>query len=79
MKLPSFGGIKPIDPVHDPELSTIAVDPIFPKSVAMISIRADPMLRPLAFEFIRMVAPRWSPEAVARKVTAAGPPTMSKD
>lgn len=57
-----------IEPTRDRELRTIATDHIFPASRAMISLRADHLLRPYAFDFIHMVAPQWSREAIERRL-----------
>jgi hypothetical protein len=42
----------------------VPVDHLFPSSSAMISLRKDHLLKPFAFDFIRMVAPEWSREAI---------------
>ena len=57
-----------IEPERDRDLRTIAVDHIFPASTAMISLRSDHLLRPFGFDFIRMVAPRWTRAAIERHV-----------
>lgn len=59
-----------IDPRQDRELRAIATDHIFPPSMAMISIRPDHLLRKFGYDFIRMVTPRWTPEAIAQRLTA---------
>jgi LysR family cys regulon transcriptional activator len=57
-----------IEPARDKELRTIATDHIFPASTAMISLRSDHLLRAFGFDFIHMVAPRWSREAIERRL-----------
>ncbi|MGZ5772955.1 LysR substrate-binding domain-containing protein [Ramlibacter sp.] len=51
------------DPAVDKDLRSIRIDHLFPPSTAMISFRRDHLLKPFAFDFIRMIAP-----AGARKV-----------
>jgi len=48
----------------DRDLRSIPVDHLFPSSSAMISLRRDHLLKKFAFDFIRMVAPEWSREAI---------------
>lgn len=57
-----------LEPGRDRELRTIAVDHVFPASTAMISLRSDHLLRPFGFDFIQMVAPRWSRAAIERRL-----------
>ncbi len=60
-----------VDPAVDTGLRVIAVDHLFPASSAMVSLRVDHVLRPFAFDFIAMVAPEWTREAVAERLKAA--------
>jgi len=48
----------------DKDLRAVAVDHLFPSSSAMISLRRDHLLKKFAFDFIQMVAPEWSREAI---------------
>ncbi|MBB3182080.1 LysR substrate-binding domain-containing protein [Variovorax sp. Sphag1AA] len=48
----------------DKDLRAIPVDHLFPSSSAMISLRRDHLLKKFAFDFIQMVAPEWSREAI---------------
>ncbi|MDM0072440.1 LysR substrate-binding domain-containing protein [Variovorax sp. J31P207] len=48
----------------DRDLRAVPVDHLFPSSTAMISLRRDHLLKRFAFDFIRMVAPGWSREAI---------------
>lgn len=48
----------------DKDLRSIPVDHLFPSSSAMISLRRDHLLKKFAFDFIQMVAPEWSREAI---------------
>ena len=60
----------------DRNLRSIAVDHLFPSSSAMISLRRDHLLKKFAFDFIRMVAPEWSREAIEAqtgRISAAAP------
>ncbi|MES2187168.1 MAG: LysR substrate-binding domain-containing protein [Pseudomonadota bacterium] len=60
-----------VDPALDTGLRVIAVDHLFPSSSAMVSLRVDHVLRPFAFDFIRMVAPEWTREAIEVRLQAA--------
>lgn len=60
-----------LEPARDRELRTIATDHIFPASTAMISLRSDHLLRPYGFDFIHRVAPRWSREAIERRLRSS--------
>ncbi len=55
-----------VDPALDQDIRVIATDHIFPASMAMISLRSDHMLRRFGYEFIQMITPRWTQEAIAR-------------
>jgi DNA-binding transcriptional LysR family regulator len=48
----------------DTDLRSAAIDHLFPSSSAMFSLRSDHLLKPFAFDFIRMVAPKWSRAAI---------------
>ncbi|MBO9650414.1 MAG: LysR family transcriptional regulator [Variovorax sp.] len=48
----------------DKDLRSIPVDHLFPSSSAMVSLRRDHLLKKFAFDFIQMVAPEWSREAI---------------
>lgn len=56
------------DPAVDKDLRAIAVDHLFPSSSAMISLRQDHLLKAFAFDFIHMVAPRWSRRAIEARL-----------
>lgn len=52
----------------DEDLRSVAVDHLFPSSSAMISLRRDHLLKPFAFDFIHMIAPEWSREAIEARL-----------
>ncbi|VTU40238.1 LysR substrate-binding domain-containing protein [Variovorax sp. PBL-E5] len=52
----------------DKDLRCVPVGHLFPSSSAMISLRKDHLLKSFAFDFIQMVAPEWSREAMASKL-----------
>lgn len=56
------------DPKVDKDLRVIAVDHLFPASSAMISLRKDHLLKPFAFDFIHLVAPKWSRRAIEARL-----------
>jgi DNA-binding transcriptional LysR family regulator len=58
------------DPAVDKDLRAIRIDHLFPSSMAMISFRRDHLLKPFAFDFIRMVAPSWTRKAIEAKAGA---------
>ncbi|MGJ7505873.1 LysR substrate-binding domain-containing protein [Variovorax sp. GT1P44] len=49
---------------QDKDLRAVPVDHLFPSSTAMISLRRDHLLKKFAFDFIGMVAPGWTREAI---------------
>ncbi len=57
-----------VDASEDKDIRAIATDHIFPASMAMISLRADHLLRGSGYDFIRMVAPRWTQAAIAAEM-----------
>ena len=59
-----------VDPSLDHDIRVMATDHIFPPSMAMISLRADHLLRRFGYDFIQMITPRWTQEAIAQ---LAGP------
>ncbi|HSW19552.1 MAG TPA: LysR substrate-binding domain-containing protein [Ramlibacter sp.] len=56
------------DPKVDKDLRAMAVDHLFPASSAMISLRRDHLLKPFAFDFIRMIVPKWSRKAIEARL-----------
>ncbi|MGH8846276.1 MAG: LysR substrate-binding domain-containing protein [Polaromonas sp.] len=54
-----------VDPSIDVDIRTISSDHIFPASMAMISLRSDHLLRTFGYDFIQMVAPRWTRKAIS--------------
>lgn len=54
-----------VDPSKDVDIRIITSDHIFPASMAMISLRSDHLLRPFGYDFIQMVAPRWTRKAIS--------------
>ena len=48
----------------DVDIQMIASDHIFPSSRAMISLRSDHLLKTFGYDFIEMVAPRWTRDAI---------------
>jgi len=54
----------------DKDLRAIDVSQLFPSSNAMLNLRADHLLKPYAFDFMQLVAPAWSREAVERQIGA---------
>jgi LysR family cys regulon transcriptional activator len=59
-----------IDPDSDTNLHAADVTALFPKSVMMISVRRDAYLRGYLTDFIRMIAPRLTRDAVLRSMAA---------
>jgi DNA-binding transcriptional LysR family regulator len=45
-------------------LQKINVDHLFPSSAAMLTLRADHVLKPFAFDFIQMLLPHFTPQAL---------------
>jgi DNA-binding transcriptional LysR family regulator len=58
------------DPAVDKDLRAIRIDHLFPSSTAMISFRRDHLLKPFAFDFIRMIAPACTRKAIEAKAAA---------
>ncbi len=56
------------NPAVDKDLRAMRVEHLFPSSSAMISLRKDHLLKPFAFDFIQMVAPEWSREAIEARL-----------
>jgi hypothetical protein len=56
------------DAASDKVLRAVAADHLFPASSAMISLRRDHLLKPFAFDFIHMVAPKWSRKAIEARL-----------
>lgn len=54
-----------VDPSIDVDICTISSEHIFPASMAMISLRSDHSLREFGYNFIQMVAPRWTRKAIS--------------
>lgn len=54
-----------VDPSVDLDIRIIATDHLFPASMAVISLRSDHMLRRFGYDFIQMITPRWTQEAIA--------------
>lgn len=52
----------------DPRLKQIDVSHLFPSSSAMITVRADHLLKVFAFDFIRLLLPGYAPEALATEL-----------
>jgi DNA-binding transcriptional LysR family regulator len=58
------------DPSRDIEIGGIAVDYLFPPSTAKLILNRGKFLRRYMFDFIKMVAPRWTPEKVREALSA---------
>ncbi|NML46972.1 LysR family transcriptional regulator [Ramlibacter sp. G-1-2-2] len=56
------------DAALDKDLRAIPIEHLFPASSAMISLRKDHLLKPFAFDFIHMVAPKWSRRAIEARL-----------
>lgn len=56
------------DPAVDKDLRALPVDHLFPASSAMLSLRRDHLLKSFAFDFIHMIAPRWSRKAIEARL-----------
>lgn len=56
------------DPAQDQGLRALPAGHLFPASTAMISLRRDHLLKPFAFDFIGMAAPRWTRKAIEARV-----------
>lgn len=54
-----------VDPAVDLDIRVMATDHIFPPSMAVISLRSDHLLRKFGYDFIQMITPRWTQEAIA--------------
>lgn len=54
-----------VSPLLDTDIGIIASDPIFPASMAMISLRSDHLLKNFGYDFIEMIAPRWNRNALS--------------
>jgi DNA-binding transcriptional LysR family regulator len=52
----------------DKDLRSVQVDHLFPSSSAMITLRKDHLLKSFAFDFIQMVSPEWSRDAIESKL-----------
>ena len=57
-----------LDPEADRGLRIIDVTALFPKSTMTVSLRRDVYLRRYVSDFIRLVAPKWSYEAIQREM-----------
>lgn len=57
-----------LDPEIDRELRVADVTALFPKSMMTVSLRPDVYLRRYVSDFIRLVAPKWSYEAIQREM-----------
>jgi LysR family transcriptional regulator, cys regulon transcriptional activator len=58
------------DPSRDIEIGGIAVDYLFPPSTAKLILNRRKFLRRYMFDFIKMVAPRWTPDKVREALSA---------
>ena len=54
-----------VDLSKDVDIRIITSDHIFPASMAMISLRSDHHLRTFGYDFIKMIAPRWTRKAIS--------------
>ena len=54
-----------VDLSKDVDICIITSDHIFPASMAMISLRSDHLLRTFGYDFIKMIAPRWTRKAIS--------------
>lgn len=55
-----------VDPREDKDIRVIPSDHIFPASTTMISIRSDHLLKPFGMDFIQMIAPKWTRDALVK-------------
>jgi LysR family transcriptional regulator, cys regulon transcriptional activator len=58
------------DPSRDLEIAALAVDHLFPRSTAKLIVNRTKFLRRYMFDFIKMVAPRWTPNKVREILSA---------
>ena len=59
------------DATRDTEIGAVAVDHLFPPSTARLIVDRTKFLRRYMFDFIRMVAPRWTPGRVREALNAS--------
>lgn len=57
-----------LDPAEDKRLAVINTGPLFPSSLACISLRRGQYLRGYTYDFIARVAPKWTRVAVDREL-----------
>jgi LysR family cys regulon transcriptional activator len=62
-----------LDPEVDRGLRVVDVTRLFPSTVLTVSLRRDLYLRRYVPDFIRLVAPKWSYEAIQRRMAARAP------
>jgi LysR family cys regulon transcriptional activator len=62
-----------LDPEVDRGLRVVDVTRLFPRTVLTVSLRRDLYLRRYVPDFIRLVAPKWSYEAIQRRMAARAP------
>jgi DNA-binding transcriptional LysR family regulator len=55
-----------VDPRKDQDIKIISSDHIFPASTTMISLRSDHLLRPFGLDFITMISPKWTRQAIGK-------------
>jgi LysR family cys regulon transcriptional activator len=63
-----------LDPEVDRGLRVTDVTRLFPRTVLTVSLRRDVYLRRYMPDFIQLVAPRWSYDAIQREMAARVPP-----
>ena len=63
-----------LDPEVDRGLRVADVTRLFPRTELTVSLRRDIYLRRYVPDFIRLVAPKWSHEAIQREIAARVPP-----
>jgi LysR family cys regulon transcriptional activator len=59
------------DPSRDIEIAAIAIDYLIPLSTAKLIVNRTKFLRRYMFDFIKMVAPRWTPNKVRETLNAS--------
>jgi hypothetical protein len=59
------------DPSRDVEIAAIAIDYLIPLSTAKLIVNRTKFLRRYMFDFIKVVAPRWTPNKVREALNAS--------
>jgi LysR family cys regulon transcriptional activator len=58
------------DPLRDVEIAAVAVDHLIPRSTVELIVNRTKFLRRYMFDFIKMVAPQWTPDKVREALSA---------